>query len=533
MEYLINGSTLTNIGDAIREKEYSTEKFLPSDMANKIRNIKTGLSLELDISDNTVNEKWVRPSNWPDLDSISLVDFDGVYLTYDLSKTEGYGWIGIYVVTANSSAYTVERGHLSNGTFVADYSQSVVSGTYFREDLDDTYGDIQLWRVFATGQITSLGFATRTATNTNNLMNNVQPCVERVGQLPYVKTMTGPHSTGSTTICGGTIWLEHDAIKNVKSITSLANMWKNCYSLQLLELSGWQTDNVTTLSSTWQNCYSLKSLDLSSWNVAKVSTLSYAWQNCQSLEYLNCAGWIVTKVISLSYAWAGCYSLKQLDLTGWDPSITTDLSYTWQNCYSLQSLDISDWNVEKVSTMANTWYGCHSLKSLDIKEWVLSVCTNISYAWYQCYSLKSIDLSGWATPKITNITNAFRYCRALTSVNLSNWSATSQITYATYFFGDCPALHSVNLDGWDTSGLTSVSNLVPNIPTLMNFYPPIVAIAHSYNTANMLSVESLIRIINKLPTVDSTKTLTLGQTNKLKLTDVQIAIATEKGWTIA
>jgi hypothetical protein len=41
-KYVINESTLTSIGDAIREKDGSTEKILVSELATKIKNIPQG-----------------------------------------------------------------------------------------------------------------------------------------------------------------------------------------------------------------------------------------------------------------------------------------------------------------------------------------------------------------------------------------------------------------------------------------------------------------------------------------------------------
>lgn len=40
-------------------------------------------------------------------------------------------------------------------------------------------------------------------------------------------------------------------------------------------------------------------------------------------------------------------------------------------------------------------------------------------------------------------------------------------------------------------------------------------------------------MLNALPTVTSTKTITIGTINIRKLTAEQIAIATNKGWTVA
>lgn len=53
----------------------------------------------------------------------------------------------------------------------------------------------------------------------------------------------------------------------------------------------------------------------------------------------------------------------------------------------------------------------------------------------------------------------------------------------------------------------------------------------SYCTA--LSYDSLIYLINNLVETTTAKTVSLGSENLAKLTDEEIAIATEKGWTLA
>ena len=49
----------------------------------------------------------------------------------------------------------------------------------------------------------------------------------------------------------------------------------------------------------------------------------------------------------------------------------------------------------------------------------------------------------------------------------------------------------------------------------------------------LLTVNSLVAMLNALPTITSTKTITLGVYNMRKLTAVQIAIATAKRQTVA
>ena len=384
-----------DICDAVREKTHTGALMLPPEVAAKIR------SISPTPGPSPTPGEWVRPDGWPDLDTVDLTGFDGVYLTYDLSKTEGYGWIGLYATTADRTSWTVERGHLEAGQFVAERTEQVANNEYFREPLDDTYGTIQLWRVSASGHITELKFVPMTVTIASNMTNNLQPCVERAGRLPYVVNFSSSFGVAQTDRCCGTRWMQHDKLLDVSSATSLQSAWSNCCSLQSLNLSGWDTGSVTNMSNAWAYCYNLQSLDLSVWDVSRVTNMAAAWQYCCSLQ--------------------------SLDLSGWDVSSVTSLKNAWQYCYNLQSINLSGWDVSRLST-------------------------NVAY---------------------------------------------------------------------------------PNGGMLIDYWPSVISTNQSYSSAAALSIASLLRIIASLPVVTGARTLTLGQTNKLKLTAEQIAVATQKGWTVA
>ena len=384
-----------DICDAVREKTHTGALMLPPEVAAKIR------SINPTPGPSPTPGEWVRHDGWPDLDTVDLTGFDGVYLTYDLSKTEGYGWIGLYATTADRTSWTVERGHLEAGQFVAERTEQVANNEYFREPLDDTYGTIQLWRVSASGHITELKFVPMTVTIASNMTNNLQPCVERAGRLPYVVNFSSSFGVAQTDRCCGTRWMQHDKLLDVSSATSLQSAWSNCCSLQSLNLSGWDTGSVTNMSNAWAYCYNLQSLDLSVWDVSRVTNMAAAWQYCCSLQ--------------------------SLDLSGWDVSSVTSLKNAWQYCYNLQSINLSGWDVSRLST-------------------------NVAY---------------------------------------------------------------------------------PNGGMLIDYWPSVISTNQSYSSAAALSIASLLRIIASLPVVTGARTLTLGQTNKLKLTAEQIAVATQKGWTVA
>ena len=131
-KYAIENETLVNIADAVRELRCDEEQMTPAEMAAKVRLSTIGLPV---VIEGGLPSPWVRPSDWPDLDSIEMDDdFDGLYLTYDLRKTPGYGWIGLYVeMRAKTEHFFVQRGHLESGVFVADESYEKTNTQYFRQ----------------------------------------------------------------------------------------------------------------------------------------------------------------------------------------------------------------------------------------------------------------------------------------------------------------------------------------------------------------------------------------------------------------
>ena len=659
--YYINGETLSDMADAIRDMRQETGSLSPAQMISKINATRISIPIEPQVHYSATG--WVRPNNYPNLDVLfsSIGDTESkMYLTYDLTKTPGYGWISFYLAGAT---WYVERGHIENNSFVADWTSSAQSsGTYFRQNLDSANGDVQLWCIRSAGNITRFGFGTNTTTNANNYQNNVQPCVERCGRLPYATNLGSSVSTASTNICMATQWMEKDNLIAGKysKVTNLASMysgcynleetacgswdtsgwavtamgsmfyncnrlktldlsgwdtskwtltgtnftyvWQNCYSLETLDISTWDVSKwtITSLASTWYFCFSLKELDLSGWNVSSwaLTTLASAWYYCSALRKLDVSTWNTTgwNVKTFSSVWCGCYSLEKLAIKNWKTSnwAVTTLASTWSSCFSLRELDLSTWVTTSwaVTSLSNTWANCRSLETLSISTWNTTnwAITTLASTWVRCESLKTLNLSSWVTTNwaVTSCSQCWQYCYSLQSLGISTWNTSNwAVTNFAYVFQECYALETINLNAWDVSnwavttvyylfyntygaktidisswdvsnfaltesrylysstgaetlllpaglhGTVANSKYTGNMYMLVNFAPPSLDIAQSYSNSTRLTKQSLLTIISRLPTVSTATTLTIGQTNKLKLTAEEIAVATQKGWTVA
>lgn len=446
---------------------------------------------------NPETEEWERPAEWPNVENIELAnDFDGIYLTYDLTKTPGYGWIGVYVQTKINTIYTVERGHLENNEFVVDETHTVDWKQYFRQALDNTYGDIQLWRVSSTGQIQIFAFASNDGVNANCFIPTMQPCVEKYGQLNFLTSLQSSAAATYTSRTYSTIWVESDYVIVGKQsiVTNLEKAWDRSYNLQRLKVDDWDTTNwkVTSLYGTWWGCISLLKLDLSQWNTTswvvtnlrdawskcsnlkelkistwntlnwKVANLAGVWQDCFSLISLDLSNWNVSnwEVTNLSSCWNGCCCLQKLDISTWNTSnwAITNLSLCWNNCYSLQELNLSNWNTLNwaVTTLQGCWTYCSSLQNLDLSGWntLTWAVTTLSSCWLNCYCLQELDISTWNTSNwaVNSLQMCWSQCYSLQELNLSNWDTSNwAVTTLSSCWNGCYCLQKLDVSTWDTS----------------------------------------------------------------------------------
>lgn len=111
------------------------------------------------------------------------------------------------------------------------------------------------------------------------------------------------------------------------------------------------------------------------------------------------------------------------------------------------------------------------------------------------------------TDKVKHIGDFCYYNRNLKEVHLGN------LSNVTNFESNSFNSSNVSLTGFTVDALPNI-----NLNVGWQYCP--------------LSVDSLVSIFNALPTARGTKTVTIGSTNKNKLSAAQLAIATNKGWTV-
>ena len=125
---------------------------------------------------------------------------------------------------------------------------------------------------------------------------------------------------------------------DTSKVSDMNSVFRDCKSLQSLDVSGWDVSNVTTLQSMFYNCNSLTSLDLNNWNTSKVRIMNGTFRDMNKLKILNISNWDTSSVTNISYLFSGARILNRVDLSGWDASNVTNTSLMFYDTNSLYSI---------------------------------------------------------------------------------------------------------------------------------------------------------------------------------------------------
>ena len=207
-----------------------------------------------------------------------------------------------------------------------------------------------------------------------------------------------------------------------------------------------------------------------------------------------------------------------------------------------KAFDPSLFDVSQVTDMSRMFYQCSGLTGeLDLSEWDTSNVTTMEYMFNQCSKLTSLDVSNWDTSKLTKITNMFNYCSKLTSLDVSNWD-TSNISDMSNLFNGCSGLTSLDLSTWNISNLSVTNGMFSNCAALTSLKLNDLGRYQYCTSLNLtacsaLTKDSILYLFNNAfdrsaAGYTTAFTITLNAATKALLSDDELAIATNKGFTV-
>ena len=451
-----------------------------------------------------------RNKNYPYFPLPSEMDEtqDTIYMLYDASS---YMCCPVFNITFTECVCTIQK--YMNKTLISEYVESVTSGTIkylqFSEE-DSDYLTYNYIVIKLQGNITA-----------HNL--NYQP---KFNNVTYDKLSSGDliEVSGKAPQCAMSVVRNvinnayHQNLEYYSFLgtppSNLNGMFYNCFSLKAVV--EFETKNFTYAGSMFLGCRSLETIP--QMDTSKVTNMSRMFYQCSSLK--NIPQMDTSQVTDMSEMFYYCSSLKNIPQM--DTSKVTNMSKIFYQCNSLKNIPQMD--TSQATNMSEMFYDCYSLKTIPQLD--TSQATNMSSMFHDCYSLKTIPQLD--TSSATNIVKMFYNCYSLETIpQLDTSQAQTLISFCYY----CNSLKTIQqLDANNATSLTSVfaGNYLLQKIKIIN-----VKFSFDLSSAKMLLKESIIEVLNDLPTVTTTQKLTLGSTNLAKLTDDEKAIATNKGWTLA
>jgi surface protein len=364
---------------------------------------------------------------------------------------------------------------------------------------------------------------------------------------------------------------------DTSNVTNMLAMFNQCYGLTSLDLSNWKTSGVTDMQAMFNQCSGLTSVgDLSNWKTSGVTNMGYMFFQCYGLTSLDLSKWDTSNVTNMLAMFYQCSGLTSVgDLSNWNTSNVTNMQAMFNQCYGLTSLDLSNWKTSGVTNMHAMFYQCSGLTSVgDLSNWNTSGVTNMCAMFNRCHLLKQeLDVSNWDVSKVTSLEMTFNTTR-LALKGVSKWNV-SGVTNMHATFRRCIETDPDELDfsKWDTSKVTNMTQMfanqemgdddadcpqeildwsltrikhLPAIPTgctTSNMFKNDYKLT-TINGANTISAsvsfedcplthDSALVIINALDSTVSSCSIVFSKSTYATLSEAEIKIGTDKGWSIS
>ena len=98
-----------------------------------------------------------------------------------------------------------------------------------------------------------------------------------------------------------------------RNIENLNQVFNKCENLEYVNVANWKTKKLEKADELFKNCKRLKKIDgLNDWDVCHVVDMCSMFKNCESLEYLDLNNWRPVNVKWYKQMFAGCKKLKIL-----------------------------------------------------------------------------------------------------------------------------------------------------------------------------------------------------------------------------
>ena len=329
------------------------------------------------------------------------------------------------------------------------------------------------------------------------------------------------------------------------NVQTICEMYNNIPSIDILGSQSFLTD-VSIIEPI---------LDKADWStLTDISNLFLGWSRIVNVSLLE--KYDVSNITNMSSLFKGCFKLEDINgIKDWKVSKVEDMSDMFNSCDCLADLTpLKKWDVSSVKTMKGMFSAANysSIKTLSgLEDWDVRNVTNMQSMFHAAQGFGYSDatakdcsaLANWDVRNVTTMNYMFGGFRIEDYSCLADWNISSLTDFA-YMFAHHWAVETdservIDLSSWDVSkvdfgrvGPFFNCKYLVEVESFKNISDTATYIGTDSNQCEMLSIDSIMSFINNLVEANTTHILYIGEMNVQKLTEDQILIAINKGWTL-
>ncbi len=252
------------------------------------------------------------------------------------------------------------------------------------------------------------------------------------------------------------------------STNSFFGLFLECNLNNLDYIKKWNTSNVTNMKSIFtDNEYLTDMTGVKDWDVSKVRNMGYIFRNCYSLEEVDLSNWDTSSAIYMDNMFGMWQSNNHQFLDGKLKRIILSSKFNTSNVTNMYAMFANNTQLEDyeflkyldTSNATDTRQMFVFNKKLDTTEYFLNWDVSNVKSFYQMFSycerLQNLKgLENWNVSNVTSFNNMFDGASNLSSTaSIDNWNISPNATF-TYMFRGVP-IHPefTKVPGtWNSSG---------------------------------------------------------------------------------
>ena len=280
---------------------------------------------------------------------------------------------------------------------------------------------------------------------------------------------------------------------NTSKVTNMGVMFYLCHSLKTIDVSGFDTTNVTNMRGMFTECWEVETLDVSNFNTSKVTDMAAMFHTCRKVSVIDVSGFDTSKVTDMDWMFSGCSGITELDVSGFNTANVTRFEFAFNGLHNVEVLDVSKFNTAKAVTMASMFMGANKLKELNVTSFSTASVENMNSMFEGCTLIKSLNLSNFNTSKVTSMDRMFTDSVNLESILLG--SSFNKLNGENMFNG-CTALKAI-ISERQTSSSIAAPTLTTNIGIngeAIFYVPNTTALTYTKSATNYSTVFGTDRI---------------------------------------